>query len=637
MTSDSHDNQAAAEADIDQPPDPRPGTASDRETAHYRWLPIAAVYALLAVFLLFLAGRQSRELNLSPAAGGQMPYLSEAEGMAQDCPRYYVSDRNRMPLVPAITALGYDAHWPTFVANSKRSAIATSLVALAIIALVAHQCLRRRWAVLLVVAAACTLYADKLSFVHAEPLFFALFFASWWLLLRLLRGGGWVRAVAAGLVIAITYYCKASVLLLLLMYVLCAGLQGLMFARRKRPTSAASVLKPIIVCVVFLVVTGPYLWWNYLHLGEPFFNINSRIVMWSDSWTQAQQTLDHLYLQDASARQVIAEAPGPLAYWHSHSLWQIFGRLWYGVRSLAAMASGSLYGWLLVLTAALIVGQHWWRRRPGQQDDARRCRAALRTHEAGASTWLPIAFCLATAVGYLLIYAWYVQVAYGDRFLQSLIIPALAGGFWLLDGGHPRSRTQGDVNIETPSRSSPALIAIAALVVCAGPVYAHHKALTPTKEFIIFFANEARAMLEHGQPGRAAVAFEGVLRLDPTCHAGALGLGMSQLQLHHPQQAIDSLQRAALLAPRHADTLNTLGGAYAGQHQYDLAIRAFERAIDMEPHNVLIRRNFIVTLLQAGQVEAAQQALDRLAGFAPSEAARIEAASDVLRSAGRGG
>ena len=55
------------------------------------WLGAASLY-------LWAAAERKVHLNLSAAAGGQMPYLLYARNMAREGSGEYFGDRNRMPL-----------------------------------------------------------------------------------------------------------------------------------------------------------------------------------------------------------------------------------------------------------------------------------------------------------------------------------------------------------------------------------------------------------------------------------------------------------------------------------------------------------------------------------------------------------
>ena len=85
------------------------------------WVGAAATY-------VGIAAKQKQNLNLSATAGGQYPYLINAQRMAKEGVTQYLGDRNRMPLYPALLSAVYVEDWDTFVRRSAWFAIVSSML-----------------------------------------------------------------------------------------------------------------------------------------------------------------------------------------------------------------------------------------------------------------------------------------------------------------------------------------------------------------------------------------------------------------------------------------------------------------------------------------------------------------------------
>jgi Tfp pilus assembly protein PilF len=58
------------------------------------------------------------------------------------------------------------------------------------------------------------------------------------------------------------------------------------------------------------------------------------------------------------------------------------------------------------------------------------------------------------------------------------------------------------------------------------------------------------------------------------------------------QEAIYRWERASVMDPEYAAAWNNLGIAYEQDGQFDAALEAYEKALDLEPDNLMIQQNY---------------------------------------------
>lgn len=386
------------------------------------WLAAGSIYVWAAL-------QQKERVNLSPTAGGQYAYLRYSQGVAEEGVTRHFGDRNRMPLYPALLALTYHEDWDTFVDRSAWFAIVSSLAVLAGVGLLAYRVLPIWPATAFTLMAGVTVFIHKASFVQAELLYYGLLLASWLLLCRVIRRPDPAWAAGAGVVLALTYLTKASALATLVAFVTIQIIYAVVLALRKgtpqvdtppQPSRAGArraLVAAVIVSAVFLAVVYPYISNSKSRFGRYFYNVNSRFFMWCDSWAQAKAFANRY---DVSARYPAAppeDVPGPVNYWRTHSLTQILRRLGHGFRTLGSLALAGKYLKYLLVIAAFCVLLGVGRRH--------------RLREVRPENWGVVAFSFLLFGGYGIAYAWYAQIAYGDRFVLSLVLPLTLALWWL--------------------------------------------------------------------------------------------------------------------------------------------------------------------------------------------------------------
>ena len=388
------------------------------------WLVVGGVY-------FWAAARQKQRLNLSAAAGGQYPYLTCAKRMAEAGVTGYFGDRNRMPLYPALLTLVYDEHWDAFVNWSAWFAIASSMVVLLGIGWIAYRFLPPWSGTVLTLAAAFCVLIYKASFVQAELLYYGLLFGSWLLLCDLIRRPSVRRSIVAGVLLALTFLTKSSALPTVAAFVAATCVLAIVLtvqAKDKRsgkhggprPSRPAPVLiAAAVVALSFLAVVYPYISTSKARNGRYFYNVNSTFFMWCDSWAEAKAFADTHKISEHYPAAAPEQIPGPLNYWRTHTFEQVLHRFAYGLKTLGLLALKGPYLKYLALAVAFCVGF-----------GIKRVRSL---RGLAAEDWIVVLFCGLFFIGYVLAYAWYAPVAYGDRFLLSLFLPAMFASLWLAE------------------------------------------------------------------------------------------------------------------------------------------------------------------------------------------------------------
>jgi Flp pilus assembly protein TadD len=103
---------------------------------------------------------------------------------------------------------------------------------------------------------------------------------------------------------------------------------------------------------------------------------------------------------------------------------------------------------------------------------------------------------------------------------------------------------------------------------------------------------------------------------DPRTAEGQLELGQKALMAGQAVQAAEHAREAARLRPAWAPAHTLLGqalraeGAAAGDHAEE--VRAFERAVELQPGSAVAWANLVASYRRAGQESRAAEALERL-------------------------
>ena len=581
------------------------------------WLVLVLFWVGAGSLYLWATFERKAHLNLSAAAGGQMPYLLYARGQAQEGIGHYFGDRNRMPLYPALVSLLDDGDWERFYERSVWFTIAVSVVVLLGVGLVAYRLLSPGGATVLLLSAAFCVFLRQASFAQPELLYYGLLFGLWLTLCRLLRRPDWRWAALAGVLAGLAYLTKASALVVLPAYMLVAlGQAGLALGQRRAaptdhyPSVRAAGLSLLIVAALFTLVVYPYVSANKARFGHYFYNVNSTFFMWCDDWVEARDFAERYHLEAGYPQAPAEQLPSAGRYWRTHTVGQVWSRLSYGLGRLAVMVFGGPFGYgkyavvVLALAALLAV-------RPG------RSWGLLRAGYGAAAL-----FSLLLFVGYLLVYAWYVPIGYGDRFVASLFLPVMFSALWLVE----RLSAGTDPIPLGRWRSGPVQLVngvLIALLLLETGLTVGSSLRVPTPEFVTFYYNESRALQRSGNLPEAIRGFEGVIRLDPEVAPAHRDLGMIQLQAGRWDKAVSSFESALRARPDDADLYNSLGSALVQAGRARDALAAFQRAVALAPDFAPAWFNLGGTYCQLGAYAQARQAHARLQQLDPERARQL--------------
>jgi tetratricopeptide (TPR) repeat protein len=129
----------------------------------------------------------------------------------------------------------------------------------------------------------------------------------------------------------------------------------------------------------------------------------------------------------------------------------------------------------------------------------------------------------------------------------------------------------------------------------------------------------AAAMLQEQDQAGAAAALEKYTAQNATDPKGWLGLGMAYLAQRRYPDARKALEQSAQLNPSAADTQYQFGMLAIKESKTEEAIQHFERAVQLQPQpQALVELGTLY--LQAGDLEKAQDALQKSAALVPNEA-----------------
>lgn len=578
------------------------------------WLVIGTAY-------VWTARQQAERVNLSATAGGQYPYLANAESMAARGVLHDFGDRNRMPLVPAMLSIWHTDDWQTFVGRSKWFAIVSSLILWVVLGAVAYALLPTLSATAFTLAAVVCVFIDKASFVQAELVYYALFFLAWIAMCRVIKRPrpGW--AVLAGLAAGMAYYAKASALLLVGVFAVVMAVRTLVdpVAHRKAAESssidngqtgrpARTAANATLTIAVFLLVIAPYLLDNHERYGRVFYNVNSTFFFWCDSWQQAKDFADSHNLANSYPDAAAEAIPSPRNYFRTHDLRSSLDRAFYGLKTLAELAWAGRYAKFLI--AAIIVCLWLGRRR------------IRHLRDLDTSNALVALFCATALSGYLSVYAWYAVVAHGDRFLLSLYLPALWAALWGIDRF---DRTASPIVIGG-RRWRPANVFAAVMVVwllAEGAWLTTRGLYQPTENYVRFYFNESRERERLGDIEEAVRGYRGVIELRPSFAPAHHELGMVALKMGRLDMAADSLAQAATLSPNDANILNSYGSVLAQTGRLDEAIDLFQRATVLDPTFSMAWFNLGGSFLAHGDLAQAEGVQRRLRTLAPDLARQL--------------
>ncbi|MGB0716138.1 MAG: tetratricopeptide repeat protein, partial [Phycisphaerae bacterium] len=226
---------------------------------------------------------------------------------------------------------------------------------------------------------------------------------------------------------------------------------------------------------------------------------------------------------------------------------------------------------------------------------------------------------LAMTLPSLIAYAWYAQIAWGDRFVASLLLPWLLLGCLVLERC---SSWRTSDHIRRTAAWLPSILAI--LVTLEGLGFSRAQALEADQAFIQFYANETRALERTGAYELAERGYAGIVQLDPTFGEAWKSLGMLALAAGEIENAVPRLAKAVDILPQDHEVRSGYGSALLQAGQSEDAVRALAVAVELSPSFAPAWFNLGAAYLQLKDWQRYEEVVDKLRKLSPPLALRLE-------------
>jgi hypothetical protein len=376
-------------------------------------------FVLAGALYLVFAFVHAALVNTDPGRHDQGTYLWGARTL-HETHFAAATNRSQMPAYLYVQALFYLDHAADAAVFARAKAVSIGLSLALVLALCAFfaRALPRTEARIAMLVTAFTLFVFRAAYVQAELLFYTASFFGFVALCRLWERPSLGMAVVAGALEAFAFLCKGSVqpglALFALLYLARAAWQARTIAhpRSARLRALAARLAEVgVLLASFFAPIVPYLQKSKELYGSYFFNMNTRYVMWCDSW------------DDFMAREVAlgkwwtwgalpqSQLPSMGRYVREHSLGAIAAREVLGVLEvLGNLVLGTGYIEFLAIYLAFVAVAFGFTRTP------LRALAAIDPRSR-------VAFALPFALLYLGLFGFYAPIAGGARFSLMLFLP----------------------------------------------------------------------------------------------------------------------------------------------------------------------------------------------------------------------
>lgn len=378
---------------------------------------------LLVVLALFGYGSwlQLKYVNWNDFWVDQDAYLNYVRNLERT-DYTYVGDHNRMPLYPFLQSLHFEhaAGESAYFDAAKVFNIALSALLLVGVFVIYVLYLPPLAAMNLMLLTTFLVFVFKSAYFQAELLYYVLSFGAFLCMMEMLiKARGWL-AVVTGLVVGFSHMTKGSIVPGLVLFGVIFALQAAFevwkrkSARLKVAVSRAVMLG--LVLLFYLAVIYPYISGSQRVFGRYFYNVNTTFYVWYDSWEEARLGIrtqgDYLGFPDVSED----ELPSLQKYLREKSVSEIVARIFNGFYvSLQRHTVRGGYGYFWYGLALGFMGLFLLRR--AFQHKRKALGEIARRHG------FLLLFIGAFFVAYLTLYAFYVPIHAGQRFMLSLFLP----------------------------------------------------------------------------------------------------------------------------------------------------------------------------------------------------------------------
>ncbi|MBN1813300.1 MAG: hypothetical protein JXA14_15800 [Anaerolineae bacterium] len=389
---------------------------------------LAAIVIVALVYLYWYgAVEHLKERNTEMGTTDQRGYLKYAKSVYELIHEgeYFYGNRNRMPFYPFLQSFMYepDLADEEYFVRGKYFNIALSLLLLVGIFFIFTKYFPWPHIVNLMLIVAFTVFIFKAAYFHAELTFYFLNFCAFLLMCKMLDNPSWKLGSLTGVVLGVAHLTKASVMLGLGLFLLFSLTKVVCMLYINLTSKASSsvleyskgaiiyqVLSVALVVVSFLATVYPYISTSKKYFGKYFYNVNTTFYMWYDSWDEVKEGTRAHGDRDGWPDMPPEDIPSAGKYLREHTTQQIIDRVVNGLKQLNSQCKDSYgyYKYVLIYCATFLVVV---------------ILNFRRNLEMVAQHPFILSFCLFYFVAYLLAYAWYMAIAFGNRFILAQFLP----------------------------------------------------------------------------------------------------------------------------------------------------------------------------------------------------------------------
>ncbi|MBI5928967.1 MAG: hypothetical protein HY862_06645, partial [Chloroflexi bacterium] len=382
-------------------------------------LTLVGIFGLSIVLYWHAAQRSLESVNTDMKSNDQSAYMGYAKKIYRTQGNY-PGDGARAPLYPTLQAIHYSSSLSeqAFFERGKELNVILSIVLLGALFLIFLRYLQPFTAINLFLITTFTVFVFKAPYFQPELLYYFVSFCAFLGMLKLMVKPDWRLGVLTGELLGFAHLIKPSILpgigIFIVVYISQWGFN--IYVNRHhltRSTFHHSGLTLLGVILIFLLVCAPQLYHNKQTFGSYFYNVNSTFYVWYDSWAEVAQGTRAHGDREGWPKMPTDQIPTLTSYLYTHTPHEIMQRFRTGLKeSKLKHCEEFNYGYCrymrLYSRAALLLGS-----------------LALPVYGYAyiKRYFFAGVFSALYLVVYLLLYAWFVPINGGQRFMLSLFLP----------------------------------------------------------------------------------------------------------------------------------------------------------------------------------------------------------------------
>ena len=299
---------------------------------------IVVIAALIGLYLHITQIQSRRNNQLSRS--DQLAHIWFAQDIYESDFRY-TGSRNYMPLFALMQATMYSPELDdeAFFVQGKKVNVWLSVIALGLLGYAFFARFSRLYAFYSILAIGFLGFALKAPYFQPEILYYTLFAFAFISSLETMFRPTWYMSIGVGVFFALAHLTKASAMPALFVFAVCYGVHLFVkLVQRDLDWNQAKVIvfRALTPVLTFMILLFPYFQESKENTGEYFFNVNTRIFMWYDSWGDANAKLQELGSYAGFLQLPPDEIPSLEKYLREHSYEQVFDRFRDGIEQFAA-------------------------------------------------------------------------------------------------------------------------------------------------------------------------------------------------------------------------------------------------------------------------------------------------------------